>query len=83
MDGAIKIPVCNCGCNEKQTRIGKFGREKLFIATIQCGNCGFIVGSIGTSPDRAEKLAIEKWCLWLKTKDYPVWERGKKDENRI
>ena len=79
MDGGIKIPVCNCGCNETQTAIGKFGYESLFIATMQCTNCGFIVSAIETDFDKAEKSVIEKWCLWLKTKDYPVWKRGNKD----
>jgi hypothetical protein len=83
MDGEIKIPVCNCGCNETQTAIGKFGYERLFIATMQCTNCGFIVSAIENDFDKAEKSVIEKWCLLLKTKDYPVWARGRKDENTI
>ena len=83
MDGETKIPVCNCGCNETKTAIGKFGYERLFIATMQCTNCGFIVSAIETDFDRAEKQVIEKWCLWLKTKDYPIWERGKKNANSL
>lgn len=82
MDGEIKIPVCNCGCNEIKTNIGKSWHENFFVATMQCKNCGFIVSAIDTDFEKAEKLAIEKWCLWLKTKDYPVWTRWKKDEKR-
>lgn len=80
---SIKIPACNCGCNETETVISKFGNGRLFIATVQCTNCGFVVGAVETDFDRAEKSAIEKWRLWLKTKDYPIWEIGKKNANRI
>jgi hypothetical protein len=83
MDGEIKIPVCNCGCNETQTAISQSGYGRLFVATMQCTNCGFIVGAIENDFDKAEKSVIEKWCLWLKTKDYPVWTRGKKDAKSI
>lgn len=83
MDGEIKIPVCNCGHNETETVISKFDYERLFMATMQCTNCGFIVSAIDSDFDRAEKAVIEKWCLWLKTKDYPVWTRGKKDAKSI
>ena len=83
MDKEIKIPVCNCGHNETETVISKFDYERLFMATMQCTNCGFIVSAIDSDFDRAEKAVIEKWCLWLKTKDYPVWTRGKKDAKSI
>ena len=83
MDGETKIPVCNCGCNETQTAIDKFGYERLFIATIECKNCGFGVGGVDYDFYRAEKRAIEKWCIWLKTKDYPIWKRGKKNANSL
>lgn len=83
MDGETKIPACNCGCNETEIVTRKFGCERLFIATMQCKNCGFAVGAVETDFDRAEKRAIEKWRLWLKTKDYPIWKRGNKNANRI
>ena len=83
MDGLSKIPACNCGCNETETVIRKFGYERLFIATMQCTNCGFEVAAVATDSDRAEKLVIEKWSLWLKTKDYPIWKRGKKNANSL
>ena len=67
-----KIPACNCGCNETETIIRKFGYERLFIATMQCTNCGFVVCVVETDLDRAEKSVIEKWRLFLKTKDYPI-----------
>ena len=87
MDGETKIPACNCGCNEIEietwTEQGKFRHEGFFGVTIRCTNCGFIVGGVDYDFDRAEKRAIEKWCLWLKTKDYPIWKRGKKNANRF
>ena len=83
MGGETKIPACNCGCNEIETETRKFGCERLFIATMQCTNCGFVVCGVDYDFDRAEKRAIEKWCLWLKTKDYPIWKRGKKNANSI
>ena len=83
MGGETKIPECNCGCNETETIIRKFGYERLFIATMQCTNCGFVVGAIETDFDRAEKSVTEKWRLWLKTKDYPICERGKKNGNSL
>ena len=83
MDGWNKIPACNCGCNETETVISKFGNENAFIATLQCTNCGFVVGAFETDYGRAEKRLIEKWCLWLKTKDYPIWKRGKKNGNSL
>ena len=57
--------------------------NKLQVVTLKCKNCGFIVSAIDSDFDRAEKAVIEKWCLWLKTKDYPVWTRGKKDAKSI
>ena len=83
MCGETKIPACNCGCNEIETTVGKFGYERLFVAIMKCTNCGFIVGAIETDFERAEKSVIEKWRLWLKTKDYPIWKMGKKNANRI
>lgn len=83
MDGEIKIPVCNCGCNETQTVIRKFDYERLFIATMQCTNCGFAVSAIENDFDKAERTVIEEWCFCLKTKDYPVWKRGKKDAGGV
>lgn len=83
MDVEIKIPACNCWCNETETIIRKFGYGRLFIATMQCTNCGFAVCAVETDFDRAEKSIIEKWCLWLKTKDYPIWESGKKNANSL
>ena len=83
MGGRTKIPACNCGCNETETIIRKFGCERLFIATMQCTNCGFVVGAVETDFDRAEKSVIEKWRLWLKTKDYPIWKRGKKNASSL
>ena len=78
-----KIPACNCGCNEIETTVGKFGYVGLFAATMRCTNCGFICGAVETDFDRAEKRAIEKWCLWLKTKDYPIWKMGEKNANSL
>ena len=83
MDGETKLPACNCGCNEIETETRKFGYEMLFIATMQCTNCGFMVGAVETDFGRAEKRAIEKWCLWLKAKDYPIWKRGKKNASSL
>ena len=87
MDGVAKIPACNCGCNEIETETwtepGKFGHEGFFGVTMRCTNCGFIVGGVDYNFDRAEKRAIEKWCILLKTKDYPIWKRGKKNANSL
>ena len=82
-----KIQACNCGCNEIETETwtepGKFVHKGFVGVEIRCANCGFVVCSVDYDFDRAEKRAIEKWCIWLKTKDYPIWKRGKKNANRI
>ena len=78
-----KIHACNFGCNETETIIRKFGYERPFIATMQCTNCGFVVCAVETDLDRAEKSVIEKWRLFLKTKDYHIWESGKKNGDSI
>ena len=83
MGGETKIPACNCGCNEIETETRKFGCERLFIATMRCTNCGFMVGAVETDFNRSEKSVIEKWRIWLKTKDYPIWKRGKKNANSL
>ena len=87
MGGETKIPACNCGCNEIETETWteprKFGPKGFVGVEIRCANCGFVVFGVDYDFDRAEKRAIEKWCIWLKTKDYPIWKRGKKNANRI
>ena len=87
MGGEIKIPTCNCGCNEIETETwtepGKFGNKGFFGVSMRCMNCGFVVFGVDDDFDRAKKRAIEKWCLWLKTKDYPIWKRGNKNANRL
>ena len=87
MGGETKIPACNCGCNEIETETwedpGKFGHKGFCGVAMRCKNCGFIVAGVDYNFDRAEKRAIEKWCLWLKTKDYPIWKRGKKNASSL
>ena len=87
MDVETKIPACNCGCNEIETETwtepGKFGHKGFFGVAMRCTNCGFIVCGVDYDFDLAEKRAIEKWCIWLKTKDYPIWKRGNKNANSL
>ena len=87
MDGGAKIPICNCGCNEIETEIwtepGKFGHKVFCYVTMRCTNCGFVVCGVDYDFERAEKRAIEKWCLWLKTKYYQIWKSGKKNANML
>ena len=87
MGGETKIPACNCGCNEIETETwtepGKFGHEGFFGVSMRCTSCGFIVCGVDYDFDRAKKRAIEKWRIWLKTKDYPIWKRGKKNAKSL
>ena len=87
MGGETKIPACNCGCNEIETETwtepGKFGPKCFVGVEMRCANCGFVVCGVDHDFDRAEKRAIEKWCLWLKTKDYHIWKMGKKNANSL
>ena len=87
MDGVAKIPACNCGCNEIEienwTEPGKLRPKGFCYVAMRCMNCGFVVFGVDDDFDRAKKRAIEKWRLWLKTKDYPIWKRGNKNANRL
>ena len=87
MDGGTKIPACNCGCNEIETETwtepGKFGPKGFVGVEMRCANCGFVVCGVDYDFYRAEKRAIEKWCLCLKAKDYPIWKRGKKNASSL
>ena len=87
MDGETKIPACNCGCNEIETETwtaqGKFRPEGFSYVAMRCANCGFIVCGVDINFDRAEKRAIDKWRLLLKTKDYPIWKMEKENANSV
>lgn len=87
MVGETKIQACNCGCNEIETETwtepGKFGPKGFVGVEMRCANCGFVVCGVDYDFDRAEKRAIEKWYIWLKTKDYPIWKRGKKNASSL
>ena len=87
MVGETKIQACNCGCNEIETETwtepGKFGPKGFVGVEMRCANCGFVVGGVDYDFDLAEIRAIEQWRLWLKTKDYPIWKREKKNATRI
>lgn len=73
----VPIDTCNCGCNEADIKVSQLSTGG-FQVSIQCSNCGFVVGAFERTEEKAKCLAKQKWNDWLETKNYPIWEKGVK-----